>query len=65
MYESRGTWSNLSLTPEYDLCCEALLAHVFGLSVRSKVILLEIKRLRRGAFPCLRQVMIFYECAAH
>jgi hypothetical protein len=41
MYEPRKSRWNLTQTPEYDICCEALLKHVYGLSVRSKFIKLE------------------------
>lgn len=38
MYEPRESRWNLNLTSEYDICREALPAHVYGLPVRSKVI---------------------------
>jgi hypothetical protein len=41
MYEPRESRWNLNQTPEYDICREALLAHVYGGPVRSKVIKLE------------------------
>lgn len=36
MYEPQELRCNLNMTSEHDTCCEALLAHVFGLPARSK-----------------------------